>query len=59
MNFEALRHLTHEHRQEREREAQVERLAAHARRRRLYRVGESAPTAGLALLLAARRHAIQ
>jgi hypothetical protein len=59
MNDEALRQFTHDRRHARECEAQRERLATHARRRRLHRVGVSAPTPGLALLLAARRHAIQ
>jgi len=59
MNDETLRHLTQERRRAREREADVERLAVHDRRRRLYRASERTPTAGLALLLAARRHALQ
>jgi hypothetical protein len=59
MTHEALRHLTQERRQTREREADVERLAVHARRRRVVRANERTPTARLALLLAARRHAIQ
>jgi len=57
MNDEALRQLTHDRRREREREAQDERLAKHARRRRQRRAGERAPAAGLGLLLAARRQA--
>lgn len=59
MNDETLRHLTQERRRAREHEADVERLAVHARRRRLVRANERMPTAGLALLLAARRHVIQ
>jgi hypothetical protein len=56
---EALQQLTQERRQAREREADVERLAVHARRRRLPRTDERPTMAGLALRLAASRHAIQ
>jgi len=59
MNDEALRQLTHDRRREREREAQDERLAKHARRRHLRLEGRRAPTAALGILLAARRHATQ
>ena len=57
LNDETLRQLIHDHRRGREREATAERMAAQIRlaRRRAGR----APTAGLALLLAARRQAIQ
>ena len=57
LNDETFRQLIHDRRHEREREAQAERLAAQARRAR--RRASRTPTAGLALLLAARRHAIQ
>ena len=57
MNDEALRQLTHDRRQEREREAEMERLAGHARSRRPSRSSERASTAVLGHLLAARRHA--
>jgi len=57
MNHEALRQLTHDRRQEREREARAERLAVHARRRGLRRADERASVAVLGHLLAARRHA--
>ena len=57
MNDDALRQFTHDRRHAREREANVERLAAQARRRRLSRADEMTPPAGLWLLLAVRRHA--
>jgi len=57
MNDEVLRHLIHERQYEREREAKEERLAAQARRQRPSRESGKAPTAGLWLLLTARRHA--
>jgi hypothetical protein len=57
MNDEALRHLVQERRRARERDADVERLAAQVRH--AHRRAERRPTTGLALLLAARRHALQ
>jgi len=59
MNDEALRQLAHDRRRAREREAQCERLATHARRRRHRRADERASAAVLGHLLAARRHATQ
>mgnify|MGYP001615330800 CR=1 FL=1 len=56
MNDEALRQFTHDRRQQRESEAQAERLARLARGRRHRRADEMTPPAGLWLLLAARRH---
>lgn len=57
MNDDALRQLVHDRRHEREREAEVERLAVHARSRRASRVSERASAAMLGHLLAARRYA--
>jgi hypothetical protein len=57
MNDEALRQFTHDRRHAREREAKVERLAAHARSLRPSRASERASAAVLGHLLAARRHA--
>jgi hypothetical protein len=57
MNDEAIRQFTHDRRQQREREAQNERLARLARSQRHRRAGGRAPTAVLGHLLAARRHA--
>jgi hypothetical protein len=53
-----LRQFAHDRQQQREREAQSERLARLARSQRHRRAGGRAPTAALGHLLAARRHAI-
>jgi hypothetical protein len=57
LHYEALRQLTHERGQQREREAQAERLARAARTRRHRQGRRPSLTAGLEYLLAARRHA--
>jgi hypothetical protein len=59
MNEDVLRQLANDRRQELEREAEAERIALHARRRRIHRASEHAttPAAARAFLLAARRHA--
>lgn len=59
LHYEALRQLTHEHRLERECEAQAERLARQARGRRHRRARRLALAGGLEQLLTARRHAPQ
>jgi hypothetical protein len=57
MTEDVLRQLADDRRQELERNAQAERLALHARRRRIHRASEHAPMSARAFLLAARRHA--
>ena len=57
LHHEALRQLTHERRNAREREAQAERLALQARGRRHRRSRRRALAEGLEHLLTARRHA--
>jgi hypothetical protein len=59
LHYEALQRLTHDRRQQREREAGAERLALQDRGRRQRRVRRLALAAGLEKLLAARRHAVE
>ena len=59
LHYEAIRQLTHDYRQQREHEAQTERLALQARTRRQRRARRLGLAAGLGQLLAARRHATE
>ena len=53
LQYEAIRQLTHDYRQQREHEAQTERLALQARTRRQRRARRLGLAAGLGQLLAA------
>ena len=57
LHFEALQQLTRDRVQQRQAEAQAERLALQARGQRQHRRKRLAQAAGLDLLLRARRHA--
>jgi len=59
LHYEALQQLTHDRREQCEREAQTERLLRQARTRRQRRNRRLALAAWLGQLLAARRHAAE